>query len=78
MCFLGIRLDLSPEDEVVKKKLVTCFPRAYFKLIKSDTPESSDSRSSRSVTLRPSPPSTMKFSHNGPPAVKPTKGELLA
>ena len=77
MRFSGIRPDLSPEDEVIKRELATCFPRAYSELIRSDTPESSGSRSSRSSTLRPSPPSIMKFSHDGPPAVKPTKGEIL-
>ena len=44
----------------------------------SDIPGSSGSRSSRPATLRPSPPSIMKFSHDGPPVAKPTKGELLA
>ena len=78
MRFSGIRPDLSPEDEVVKRKLATCLPRAYFELIRSDTPRSSGSRSSRPASLRPSPPSIMKFSHDGPPSVKPTKGELLA
>ena len=38
----------------------------------------SSSRSTRSTTLRPSPPSTMKVSPIGPSAAKPTKGELLA
>ena len=78
VCFSGIRPDLSPEDEVVKKKLATCLPRAYSELIKSEIPGSSGPRSSRPATLRPSPPSIMKFSHDGPPVVKPTKGELLA
>ena len=78
MCLLGIRLDLSPEDTVIKRELAECLPRAYSKLIKSDIPGSSGSRSSRSATLRPSPPSVMKFSHDGPPVVKPIKGELLA
>ena len=78
MCFLGIRLDLNPEDEVVKRKLTKCLPRAYSKLIRSDIHGSSGSRSSRPATLRPSPPSVMKFSHDGPPVVKPTKGEHLA
>ena len=78
MRFLGIRPNLSPEDEVVKRKLATCLPRTYYELIRSDTPGSSGLRSSRLATLRPSPPSIMKFSHDGPPSVKPTKGELLA
>ena len=78
MCFSGIRPNLSPEDEVVKRKLVTCLLRAYYKLIRSDIPKSSGSRSSRPATLRPSPPSIMNFSHYGPSVVKPTKGELLA
>ena len=78
MCFSGIRPDLSPEDEVVKRKLATCLPHTYSELIRSDIPGSSGSRSSCPATLRPSPPSIMKFSHDGPPVVKPTKGELLA
>ena len=78
MRFSGIRPDFSPEDEVVKRKLAKCLPRAYSELIRSDIPGSSSSRSSRPTTLRPSPPSVMKLSHNGPPVAKPTKGELLA
>ena len=78
MCFSGIFLDLSPKDKVVKRKLAKCLPRAHSELIRSDIPGSSGSRSSCRATLRPSPPSVMKFSHDGPPVVKPTKGELLA
>ena len=78
MRFSGIRPSLSPEDEVVNRKLATCLPRAYSELIRSDIPGSSGLRSSRPATLRPSPPSIMKFSHDGPPVFKPTKGELLA
>ena len=78
MRFSGIRPDLSPEDKVVKRKLAKCLPRAYSELIRSDIPGSSGSRSSRPATLRPSPPFVMKFSHDGPPVVKPNKGELLA
>ena len=75
---LGIHLDLSPEDRDVKRKLAKCLPRAYSKLIRSDIPGSSGSKSSRPSTLRPSPPSVMKFSHERLPVVKPTKGELQA
>ena len=78
MCFSGIRPDLSPEDKIVKRNLAKCLPRANSELIRSDIPESSGSRSSRPATLRPSPPSVMKFSNDGPPVVKPTKGELQA
>ena len=74
----GIRLDLSPEDKDVKRKLAKCLLRAYFELIRSDIPGSSGSKSSRPSTLRPSPPSVMKFSHERPPVVKATKGELRA
>ena len=74
----GIRPNLSPEDRVVKRKLAKCLPRAYSELIKLDILGSSGSKSSRPATLRPSPPSVMKFSHDGPPVVKPTKGELQA
>ena len=68
----GIRPDLSPKDRVVKRKLANCLPRTYSELIRSDIPGSSPS------TLRPSPPSIMKFSHDRPLVVKPTKGELQA
>ena len=78
MRFSGIRLDLSLEDKVVKRKLTKCLPRVYSELIRSDIPGSLGLRSSRSATLRPSPSSFMKFSHDEPPIVKPTKGELLA
>ena len=78
MRFLGIRPDLSPEDKVVKRKLAKCLPRAYSELTRSDIPKSSSSRSSRLATLRLSPSSVMKFFHDGPPVVKPTKGEILA
>ena len=74
----GIRPNLSPGDRVVKRKLAKCLPRAYYELIRSDILGSSGSKSSRPATLRPSPPSVMKFSHNGPHVVKPTKGELQA
>ena len=74
----GIRPDLSPEDRVVKRKLAKCLPRAYSELIRSDIPGSSGSKSSRPSTPRSSPPSVMKFSHDKPPVVKPTKGELQA
>ena len=74
----GIRPDLSPKDRVVKQKLAKCLPRAYSKLIKSGILGSLGSKSSRPATLRPSPPSVKKFSHDGPPVVKPTKGELQA
>ena len=78
ICFSGVRPDLSPEDEVIKQELAKCLPHAYFELIKSDILGSSGSRSFRHATLRPSPPSVLKLSHDRPPAIKPTKGELLA
>ena len=78
MCSSGIRPDLSPEDRDVKRKLAQCLLRAYSELIKLDIPGFSGSKSSRPSTLRPSPPSVMKFSLERPPVVKPTKGELQA
>ena len=78
MRLLGIRPDLCPEDKVIKRELAKCLRRTYLELIRLDVPESSGSRSSSLATLRPSPPSVMKFAHDGPPAIKPTKGELLA
>ena len=73
MRFSGIRPDLSPEDKIVKWKLTKCLSRAYSELIRSDIPGSSGSRSSRPATLRPSPSSVMKFSHDGPFVVKPLR-----
>ena len=69
---------LNPEDRVVKLKLAKCLPLAYFELIKLDIPGFSGSKSSRHSTLRPSPPSVMKFSYERPPVVNPNKGELQA
>ena len=62
----------------MKRKLAKCLPCAYSELIGSDILGSSSSKSSRPSTLRPSPPSVVKFSHDRPPVVKPTKGELQA
>ena len=62
----------------MKQKLAKCLLCAYSELIRSDIQGSSGSKSSRPSTLRPSPPSIMKFSHDRPPVVKPTKGELQA
>ena len=73
-----VRSDLSPEDKVIKRELAGCLSRSYWELIRSDIAGSSGSRSSRPAALRPTPPSVMKFCHEGPPVVKPTKGELLA
>ena len=78
MCSSGIRSDLIPKDRVVKRKLAKCLPRAYSELIRSDILGFLGSKSSRPATLRPSPPSVMKFSHDRPPVVKLTKGELQA
>ena len=78
VCLSGVRPDLSPEDKVIKRGLAKCLPRTYSELIRSDIPGSSSSRSSRPATLRPSPPAIMKLFHDGPPVIKPTKGELLA
>ena len=77
-CLLGTRIDLSAEDNVIALALAECPPRPYAKLIKSDIPGPSSSRSARSAALRPSPPSTMRVSPIGSSAAKPTKGELLA
>ena len=77
-CLSGVRPDLSPEDNVIAQVLPECSPRPYAELIKSDIPGPSSLRSTRSASLRPSPPSTMKVSPIGPSAAKPTKGELLA
>ena len=74
----GTRIDLNAEDNVIALTLTECPPRPYAKLIKSDIPGPSSSRSALSAALRPSPPSAMKGSPIGPSAAKATKGELLA
>ena len=81
---LGARLDLSPEDEEVKRKLVKCVPRAYFELIRSNILGSSGARPARLYFLRSSPLSVMKrpvpksssLSVSEPLTTKPTRGEL--
>ena len=77
-CLSSVRLYLSPEDNVIAQKLAECSSHPYSELIRSDIPGPSSLRSTRSAALRPSPPSTMKFSPVEPSAAKPTKGELLA
>ena len=77
-CFSGARIDLSVEDNAIALALAESSPRPYTKLIKSDIPGPSSSRSARSAALRPSSPSTMKVSPIGPSAANPTRGELLA
>ena len=87
-CFSGVRLDLSPKDNVIAQELAECSPRPYSELIRSDILGPSSLRSTHSAAFRPSPPSAMKFSLVGPSAMKfslvgpsaakPTKGELLA
>ena len=77
-CLSSVRLDLSPEDNVIAQELVECSPRPYLELIRSDIPGPSILRSTCSAALRPSPPSAMKFSPVGPSAAKPTKGVILA
>ena len=72
--FLGARIDLSAEDNAIALALAECPSRPYAKLIKSDVPGPSSSRSTRSAALRPSPPSTMKVPPVGLSAAKPTRG----
>ena len=77
-CLSGVRLDFSPEDNVIAQELAECSPRPYSKLIRSDILGPSSLRCTRSAALRPSPLSAMKFSPVEPSTAKPTKGELLA
>ena len=76
-CFSGARIDLSAKDNAIVLALAECPSLPYAELIKSDVLDSSSSRSTRSASLRPSPPSTMKIPPVGPSAAKPTRGELL-
>ena len=77
-CFLGARIDLSAEDEVVALALAECPARPYAELIKSGIPGPSSLKPARPAALRPSPPSSMRVSPVGPSAATPTRGELLA
>ena len=56
----GARLDLSPEDEEVKRKLVKCAPCAYSEFIRSDIPGPSGVRPARLPFPISSPLSVMK------------------
>ena len=77
-CLSGARPNLSLEDNVIAQALAKCPPCPYAELIKSNILGPSSSRSARYAVLRPSPPFTMKVSHIGPSAARPTNGELLA
>ena len=77
-CLSGVRPNLSPEDNVIAHELAECSARPYSELIRSDIPGPSSLRSTHSAALRPSPPSSMKFSPVWTSVTKPTKGELLA
>ena len=77
-CFSGARIDLSADDEAVAMALAECPARPYTEPIKLGIPSSSRLKPARSVALRPSPPSTIRFSPIGPSAANPTRGELLA
>ena len=77
-CFLGARIDLSVEDEVVALALAKCPARPYTELIKSGIPGPSSLKPARPAALRPSPPSSMRVSPVGPSAATPTRGKLLA
>ena len=76
-CFLGARLDLSDEDNVVALALTECSARPYAELIKLNIPSSSSLMSARSSALRPSPPFALGVSSFGPTAATPTRGEIL-
>ena len=69
----GIRPDLSSEDEEVKQHLAKCLPWGYFELIRLDILGPSGVNPSRPLALRPSLPSVMKPSREGPSTVKPTR-----
>ena len=71
--FSGIRPDLSSGDKEVKQQLAKCLPWVYSELIRSYIPRPSGVNPSRLPSLRPSQPSVMKPSREGPSAVKPTR-----
>ena len=76
--FLGARIDLSAEDDVVAQILSEYPARPYAELIKSVIPGPLSLKPARPAALRPSPPSTMRVPPIGPSAATPTRGELLA
>ena len=76
-CFLGARLDLSAEDNVVALGLAKCTTRPYAELIRSGIPGPSNLRSACSIASRPFPPSAMGVSPIGLTAATPTRGEIL-
>ena len=76
-CFLGVRIDLSADDEAVALALAECLARPYAELIKSNIPGPSNVRSARSSASRPLPPPTMGVSPIGLSAATPTRGEIL-
>ena len=76
-CFLGARLDLSAEDNVIALALAGYPARPYAELIKSDIPGPSNLRSARSSASRSSPASTLGFSPIGLTAATPTRGEIF-
>ena len=76
-CFLGARIDLSVEDNVVALTLAECLACPYVELIKSDIPGPSNLRSARSTASRPLPPSTMGVPPIGLSTATPTRGEIL-
>ena len=76
-CFLGARLDLSNEDNVVALALTECSARPYAELIKSNIPGSSSLMSARSSASRPSPLFTLGVSSFRPTVATPTREEIL-
>ena len=78
LCCLQVSVPTSVPDEEVKQQLAKCLPRAYSELIRSDIPGPSGVNPSRPPTLRPSLPSVMKPSREGPSSMKPTREELQA
>ena len=76
-CFLGARLDLSAEDNVVALVLAECPARPYAELIRSGISGPSKLRSTRSTASRPLPHSAMGVSPIGYTAATPTRGEIL-
>ena len=62
----------------MKQQFAKCLLQVYFELIRSDIPGPSDVNPSRPPALRPSLPSIMKPSREGPSALKPTQEKLQA
>ena len=72
-CLSSVRLDFSPEDNVIAQELAECSPCPYSELIRYDIPGPSKLRSTHSAALRPSPPFAINSLPSGLPLPNPPR-----